>query len=565
MTEAISHPSSELQAPHIEGAPTGLQVDTLDDIVNYQREISRKFDEQSEETDFAAFREKEVDALLNENGIFDSEDDERQHTDFEFAKVIYREAIFMNEDEWLTKPEGSELQRRNLALNAVRDHFRHASLESAGSEGSGSAEVQNDGAGNQESPERTELTGEEKLELGETLLPEIQEKFAALVAERSKRMIESANSRKDIDAAKEELSDMLGGLATLLMDELEAEGVSWNDIPGEIDKFIADQTDTVLEKMEAHRMEEYNNARPIMKKFYDKWAQWGEQGTKGKLKKAAAFALPGAALGAALVPLAGVVGFGAVTGALAVTGARSVGRRLAGAHLDRRADAKKVAEAQREEIRGDIEAAENAAHTDILAIIDERSEAYRKQNLRRTAGGLAIALSVGLLTAKGADILADNVDNWSFGKLGEPSKPDVNVPEPDITEPDLDGDGTPDAFDRDRDGDGVNDGRDFAPNDPNVSEAPKTTRDQLFDGRLGTRELTPEGREAFAEQLNGYKVKPGDSVWSLSESFLAEQGVENPTVYEIDATKDILLKELRASGDADTQGWLTVGDKIHIK
>lgn len=564
MTETISTPDFEHQPPHIEGAPSGLQVNTLDDIVNYQREISRKFDEQSEVTDFAAFRNKEVDALLNENGIFDNDDD-KAHSDYEFAKAIYRNAIFMNEDEWLTKPEDSDLQRRNLAINAIRDRYSESNPGATFSAGSEKSGTQGADIERQDATERTELTGEEKLELGESLLPEIQAKFASLVAERSKRMIEGANTRKDIEAAKEELSDMLGGLATLLMDELEAEGASWDDIPAEIDTFIAEQTDAVLAKMEAHRTEEYNNARPIMKKFYDKWAQWGEQGVKGKFKKAAAFALPGAALGAALVPLAGVVGFGAVTGALAVTGSRSVGRRLAGAHLDKRADAKKVAEAQREEIRGEIEAAENAAHTDILAIIDERSEIYRKQNLRRTAGGLAIALSVGLLTAKGADMLAGTVDNWSFGKLGELGKPDVDAPEADVAGPDLDGDGRLDALDRDRDGDGVNNGRDFAPNDPNVSEAPKTTRDQLFDGRLGTRELTPEGREALAEQLNGYKVKPGDSVWSLSEQFLAEQGVENPTVYEIDATKDVMLKELRASGNVDSQGWLSVGDKIHIK
>lgn len=97
------------------------------------------------------------------------------------------------------------------------------------------------------------------------------------------------------------------------------------------------------------------------------------------------------------------------------------------------------------------------------------------------------------------------------------------------------------------------------------SETTNLTRGELFDGSLGGRKLTPEGREALAEQLNGYTVKTGDTVWDLSEDFLKEQGVKNPTRFEIDTTKDVLLRELQATNSVDSRGWLSVGDKIRIK
>lgn len=109
-----------------------------------------------------------------------------------------------------------------------------------------------------------------------------------------------------------------------------------------------------------------------------------------------------------------------------------------------------------------------------------------------------------------------------------------------------------------------------APSGPAVEPSPPDTTDALngrgdvFNGYMGTRALTPEAIDLMNEQLNGYTVKPGDSVWSLSEDFLQSQGIEHPTVYEIDATKDVLLKELRAEGLADARGWLSVGDTLRI-
>lgn len=405
-------------------------------------------------------------------------------------------------------------------------------------------------------------------------------KYAELVARRSGRMIEGAKTRRDIIATQAELSDVIGAVATELMDELESDGNDWQEVVRQIDEFIVDQTDTVLKQMEERRLDAYNNARPLMKAFYDKWAQWGnEKGliTKGKMKKVAVFAVPGAAAGAILMPVAGAIGVGAGAFGLAAMGGRSIARRLAGAKLDSIAKVKDVASEQRIDIKHRIETAnatpvaatdapeENDAGKNIefIDIISARSEAYRKRNLRRTAGGIAIAMTAGLVSGTVADALDGRFDNiWTRDSAEVPLRPGD---EPTIAGPDI-VDAEPTQPYQVIPGVEIEKDTGGGPDVPGGSTEPTLTpRESLFDGRLGGRELTPAGRDAFADQFNGYEVKSGDTVWGLSEKFLQDQGVENPTVYEIDATKDAMLRELRATDSVDSRGWLSVGDKIRIK
>lgn len=88
---------------------------------------------------------------------------------------------------------------------------------------------------------------------------------------------------------------------------------------------------------------------------------------------------------------------------------------------------------------------------------------------------------------------------------------------------------------------------------------------ETFVGYHGTRALTPETLEALHGTMDGYTVRPGDSVWSLSQRFLEDRGVPHPTVYELDATKDALLADLRANGLVDAKGWLTPGDVLRTE
>lgn len=442
----------------------------------------------------------------------------------------------------------------------------------------------------------------EALQETDARLETLVDTYAKAVAERSKKLIEGANTREDIrklvegydkvvsaEDGEEEvyqpgLGDLISATATEMMVDLLADGVDEDEVYRRVNEFVTEQTDSILGKMEAHRIEEYNKARPIMKRFYDKWEQWSnEKGllSKGKLKKMTVIAIPSAAAGVALMPLAGAIGAGAGIGAAGFVVGRSVIRRLAGAKLDNIARVKTVAGEERIDIKHRIDAAGTAPvenpnekmspkNLELLDIINERSEAFRKRNLKRTVGGVAIAMTAGLVSGTAADALSGKIDNWSFGKLGEFLKPDSEEPTNKAPgngniEKDIDGDGKQNSVDRDRDGDGVNNGNDHAPNNPNVTEAPMSNRDTMFNGQYAGRELSPTGQEALEKKLDGYTVKPGDTVWDLSESFLQDQGIKNPTIYEIDATKDAMLKELRATNSVDSRGWLSVGDKIRIK
>lgn len=89
---------------------------------------------------------------------------------------------------------------------------------------------------------------------------------------------------------------------------------------------------------------------------------------------------------------------------------------------------------------------------------------------------------------------------------------------------------------------------------------------ELFDGDGATNILTNRGLESALSFLDNYTVQSGDTVWSLSEKFLNDQGNMHPSVYEIDATKDALLPKLQQLGFADkATGWLAKGDIIRTK
>lgn len=586
MSETTTHtPEAEIKTPHLTGVPEGMQLATLDDIVGYQKEIHAEFDKQAETDDYATFKAQRIEEILAENGIKPNEDDPTAMQDYELAKNLYTELIAMNNAQWLGLAEGKDRTEREDIASYLTELYKAKETTVSNP---ASREVDNPFyASNPQvayGVEALKADGQEaarkkaeSLSEADQRLDGLTKKYAEMVAERSKRMIETAKTRESIDASKQELSNLIAAIATEYMDDVqgtEYSGVKWEDMPAAVreeivqtvDAFVAEQTDSIISQMEEHRMAEYNSSSPVKKWFYDKWASWGQEKgfiTKGKLKKAAIFAVPGAALGAAMLPVAATAGLGVVTAGAIVMGTRSVARHLAGAKLDSVADSERVATQQSTNIKDWIVLTANRKKAikegsiDLLEVIHERTEVYRKRNLRRAAGGLAIALTVGALTKVGAEFVSDYWNGINDDKSGRRLEYPAGH--------DRDGDGIINRFDRDRDGDGVRNGQDYAPNNPNMSEAPGDGSKGLFEGYQSSRELTAEGRQALAEQLNGYHVKSGDTIWSLSEQFLHEQGNANPTTYEIDATKDVLLKELRASGNADSRGWLTAGDTIKIK
>jgi len=576
--------------PRIEGVPEGLQRENLNAIVGaydeYYDDLAQRPEYQKEDgsgPDNAKIENKlnwMIVDYVEQEGITSNPQTAKQRQEYELAFSVVKRAMQSDEEEWVghRTDDNHHDGIANQVFLDLLDHYKPLVpyQPPAGRHRADTPVVRVDNdARNNLDQERDEAS---------TRLFKLTEEYSKKVAERSKRMIEGSKTAADIDRLKdgyteivngeeiyhEGLADLISALATEAYDDFEAEGLAQDEIVRKVDEFIAEQTESIVAQMEEHRMAEYNNSR--FKWFYNHWARLGQKEgfiTKGKIAKAAWVGAPSVLVGAAALPFIGAIGAGAGIGAVAFMGGRSIARRFAGAKIDAVAGSARVAEEQSTDIKARIDATSSREKAikegklDLLEVIDERTHFYRVRNRNRMIAGTAIAMTVGLLSGTAAQALEgrlDNLGDWLFGSLNGDDTSDIKGH-------DRDGDGTINRFDHDRDGDGVRNGQDYAPNNPDITEAPTddTGSGNLFEGHQGTRELTPEGRQALAEQLNGYKVKSGDSVWKLSEKFLHEQGNANPSVYEIDATKDVLLKELRASGNADSRGWLTTGDTIKIK
>lgn len=550
----------------IEGAPEGLQLESLDKVVGSFVDINADFEAEKPEVDFQDYYEGRIDALLTENGFTDNLDDESQHTEYEFAKQVYTRVAGYTTHEWLTRPEGEEVKRRNLEHRAVAERYSsEATMNTSGTELTEAEQA------TPESSEQEKAT--ETLEKLESNLADAREKLAAAAAKRQNSLWSgNFTGNSDVyDKLHDEYNDALRALGQQHISLHE-------DYTDESKNIIAL---TILfdeqEKLRDLTTEKLENKR-ITKVI--KWMNKGNAATR--IAKGVAI---GAGAGLAGSFLAGAVGAGIVAGG--AVAATRFARGFALKDHDKRGmssfeDTVDVSEA---DIK--VGPALHFAESDQISAADKvlgaqgsfEADTRNEQKKRRKAAAYGIgSMAVGSVLgyglhaavewASGKDLtLIDNAAEKTKNFLsGEGFRGDIDAPDIEtLPEPDLDGDGLADSIDNDIDGDGATNENDFAPRDPNVSEQPLTPREQVFDGRLGARELTPEGREMIMDELNGHTVKPGDTVWGLSERMLEEQGIKNPTVYEIDATKDMLLSELKSSGYVDSRGWLSVGDTIKLK
>lgn len=101
--------------------------------------------------------------------------------------------------------------------------------------------------------------------------------------------------------------------------------------------------------------------------------------------------------------------------------------------------------------------------------------------------------------------------------------------------------------------------------DAAIDAEPRPTAEVDLSGSDGTTEFGPEGMRDFNSWVDGYKVKPGDTVWSLAERYLESKGKSNPSVYEIDAVKDTVLSNFQKKGIVGGNGWLMAGDILNTK
>lgn len=187
----------------------------------------------------------------------------------------------------------------------------------------------------------------------------------------------------------------------------------------------------------------------------------------------------------------------------------------------------------------------------LTAMSDDEREAYDKKHERRhkaaMIGGTALAvIGVGLAMKYGLDHFngperPSTGDNQGGG-LGDI----LNIPDlfddPKIVEP----------------------GTDFGPTIPEGNGGTDTlTRNELFDGSGGSRRMTGENAQNLDKFLDSYTVRDSDNrgVWGISEKYLRLQGVSNPTVFEIDAVKDHILRHSSLTNSSI----IYPGDTIKLK
>lgn len=467
-TTPEAQPTHRAETPTLAGVPEGLQPADLDQLVGAYADAPEEIS--------AEDKKARIDEVLRAHGFDPDAEDGQAREDYNFARGIYEMAMSANKDEWLGIPEGQQMNRRELTADAVAEWYeprlienrylgRHRadtpevisdetenpsreSTESAEEPALAEPESSNDGEVSENSLAAGSFLNNGTFESVHDEMDGLLDAYAQKVAKRSRSVVESAKTGAAIEAAGSGLSDLLAGIASEMYADFESRGMEHDQIVAQIDEFIKTATEDTLAKVEQYRLAEYNDSRPYAQKLYDKWAQWSEDKgwfSKGKLKKAAVFAVPGAALGVALAPLVGAVGAGVLTGAVAVTGGRSIARHLANGFMKKRD--KRFAEAQTDEMRAELDAiyAQNDAsievrntstndriiprptdrNLDLIEFVNQRSREYRVRNRNRLLAGTAIAMSVGLLSSTAADALDGAIDagNWAFGKL-----PDINNP-----------------------------------------------------------------------------------------------------------------------------------------
>jgi len=573
----------------IESMPDALQREKLTFLTGayekmatlalYQKEDGSGADQDKIDADINA----EIEQYLDVSGFEKDAQTDKDRQEYELAYRAVDRAIRTSKRDWIGHPDG-EGGHKGVSQEVFEELLDHYQPVTSGRHRADVPQSRVD-----ETKYTTELSDTERDQAYDAL-DAYGEQFVADMVKRSKRSFEFLpGQKKKIEVNREKLSDILSGLAAEHYFKLDA-SLSDEQKAAEVDRFIAMASEDVISRIEEERRAEYEKARPTMKRFYDLWASWGkEKGliTKGKLYKAGAMAIPLAAVGALAAP---VITAGAATagvGALGFMGARSIGRRLASVKMDRASNITTVAEGQANSLRAgivqkkdgeiarpvdEIEGSDeqkarvelNVDHNVILEMVDKQSTEIRKRNRTRTLAGTAIALTIGLASSRAASAVEGLVnyvsDHGLFGDEGL-SGGHLEKGDHDIKH----------HFKHDHDHDGVKNGQDYAPNNPDITHAPTShdvTRSDMFDGQQGSRHFTREGQRDFNQWISrkgGYEVKPGDSVWKLSEQYLNSQGVDHPTTYEVDAVKDSVLKEFRAKGLVDSNGWLTAGDTIKIK
>lgn len=304
-----------------------------------------------------------------------------------------------------------------------------------------------------------------------------------------------------------------------------------------------------------------------------------------RIAKGLGLGLVAGAVGAGIGVVAGVAGAAAVGAGVATAATAAVRFARGFAHVDakegRGMQQLSGDQAQKDEIINNLDAESNYIDTAHQQLSDMYEEDTKKEQGKRRksvgAGVLGIALGAGIAAGAHALIDAGAFDGFGNRNLNlnppsgaspapvETTPGDTNggidttppeepkAPTPDVIKPSD----TPDVADAIRDSFG-------GEGSPSGEWAPGGV-DNYITGDLGTTEFTPAGLENFHQWVDGYSVRSGDSIWSISEDYLRAQGVNNPSVYQIDAVKDTVLADFQARGIVGANGWLSAGQSLDVK
>lgn len=282
---------------------------------------------------------------------------------------------------------------------------------SGSGDGNGDGNGDDDGGGNGDdgTPEEvpTEPTPEIQLppEMGERLNV-ARDRYVRLNARR-RGLIFGRRNKKELAEAKAEYEaarDLAGQFAA---GELTRAGADAAEVQTFATMGAAQELCDVTQMIYDRQIEGADAKK--LKGFYDWWARQGgrfftKAGFKGAIKKAGVMAIPMAAVGAA----AGAVGItllGPIAGALAGAGvARGVARGLMGAHVNKNAEAARVAGEQRDEqiLSDDTRLSPRVLNGEILETkditegIQDLTDRSIRRNRRRTALAVGVAAAAGV-------------------------------------------------------------------------------------------------------------------------------------------------------------------------
>ncbi|MNH50469.1 hypothetical protein D3C73_20830 [compost metagenome] len=302
-----------------------------------------------------------------------------------------------------------------------------------------------------------------------------------------------------------------------------------------------------------------------------------------RIAKGLGLGLVAGVVGAGIGVAAGVAGVAAVGAGVATAATAAVRFARGFAHVDakegRGMQQLSGDQAQKDEIISSLDAAPTYIDTAHQQLSDKYEEDTKKEQGKRRksvgAGVLGIVLGAGIAAGAHALIDAGAFDSFGNRNLNPPSGAspapietapgDTNggidetpkVPTPSETPDVIKPSDTPDVADAIRDSFG-------GEGSPSGEWVPGGVGNYLT-GDLGATELTPAGLDNFHQWVDGYSVRSGDSIWSISEDYLRAQGIANPSVYQIDAVKDTVLADFKARGLVGANGWLSAGQSLRVK